>query len=148
MADVGLLWKNGVADLAITNGVDQLGSELETNILVSLFTDARDVNGVQEKRGYWGADIGSLIWTLFRENATRENLQRVINYCRESLQWFIDEGIASNIDVSGTILNLNGFHIIIKFSRGSNKKYDYLFDGLTKREYPFDQSTIIINYDL
>lgn len=149
MADLGVIWKNGFADLAIIDGDLHGGSELETNILVSLFTDGRsqDVTKV-DKRGHWSDIANSRLWELFREPATIPNLQRAITYFKQSLQWFIDKGIAQSINVDGLIFNRNGYYIELEFIRGTNKKYDYLWNSLNNRTYDFEDNSIFIKYQV
>lgn len=150
MVDFGYVWKNGFADLAIINNELATGSELETNLLVSLFTDARSQDlSKPDRRGYWGdQSLGSKLWEFFREPATPENLQRVIDICKKSTQWIIDEGIASSISVSGLIFNRNGFYIEMDISRGTNKKYDYLWNGVSDRKYDFEDNSIFLKYQV
>lgn len=148
MADAGLMWVNGQADLAIIDGIDMPGSELETNIVVSLFTDARSSKDIEDKRGYWGSGVGSLLWELFRETASQENLQRAIQYCKDALQWLVDDGIAASIEVTGVVFNYVGFAINVTIKRGTNKEFDYLFEGLEARSYEFNKSSLRVNYQI
>jgi phage gp46-like protein len=97
-------------DVVLEDG-DLVGDDsLETAILVSLLTDAEDATlSTGERRGWWGdtfnddpADrIGSHLWLLRREKQTDATLARAIDYAREALGFLIDDGVASNVTVTG-----------------------------------------------
>jgi len=86
---------------------------LETAVILSLFTDRRaeadDVlpDGSDDRRGWWadafpdveGDRIGSRLWLLFREKDMRSVVNRAREYCIEALQWMLDEGVASKVEV-------------------------------------------------
>ena len=89
-------------------------SSLETAVMISLFTDGRakeddilpDPNSL-DRRGWWGnlvSDIkgdkeGSRLWLLNREKTTESVLVRAKQYVEESLQWMIEDKVASKIEV-------------------------------------------------
>lgn len=88
----------------------QTGSDLQTAVLISLFTDRMaapdDVipDGSNDPRGWWGdsgntVQIGSRLWLLQRAKQTQETLQRANDYIVESLQWLIDDGVVAKFDV-------------------------------------------------
>jgi phage gp46-like protein len=82
------------------------GADLETATLLSLFTDARAADddrlpgSLDDRRGWWAAPLGSRLWLLSREVATNEVRLRAEDYCREALQWMLDDGVADQIDVA------------------------------------------------
>ncbi|GAB7525316.1 phage GP46 family protein [Paraburkholderia sp. 2C] len=87
------------------------GNDLETAILVSLFTDRMaapdDVipDGSNDPRGWWGDDgeatqIGSRLWLLQRAKQTTETLQRTYDYIAEALKWLIDDGVVARFDIT------------------------------------------------
>lgn len=93
---------------------------LKAAVIYSLFTDRLankdDVipDGSNNRRGHWGdsylnedADSeGSKIWLLAREKQTQETLNRAVSYAKESLQWLIEDGVASNVTVIGEWLRI------------------------------------------
>ncbi len=76
---------------------------LTTAVIISLFTNKRDLTAKpMDAAGWWADDIGSLRWTLVREKQTDEVLRKLIQYDKEALQWLIDSRLVKNIDVSAT----------------------------------------------
>lgn len=154
MSDVGLIWKDGRADILLnSDGNDlQVGQELKTAILVSMFTDARaavaDVPNINsDRRGWWAANLGSLLWLLQRAKATLRNLEKGIEYIKNSLNWLLQKGIASKIEVTGQIQNLYKFTFQIKITKAENSKYDYLWNDIETELYDFDRSSYLILFE-
>jgi len=86
------------------------GSALETEIIISLFTDARVTDdelpeGDNDKRGWWGEPIGSKLWLLKRALATKETLDRAESYSAEALQRLVEIGLAREINTKARWLN-------------------------------------------
>jgi phage gp46-like protein len=86
------------------------GSDLQTAILISLFTDRQanpdDVipDGSGDPRGWVGDlgqdyQIGSRLWLLSRAKQTGETLARAQDYIAEALQWLIDDGVVAKFDI-------------------------------------------------
>lgn len=103
-------WAIAAGDLAVDDGLD-------TAVAISLWTDrlanADDVipDGTGDRRG-WGGDaylpllasgapdhIGSRLWLLSRALEILETAQRAQAYCREALQWLLDDGVAASVTV-------------------------------------------------
>ncbi|MFX1674045.1 phage GP46 family protein [Paraburkholderia sp. A2WS-5] len=85
------------------------GNDIETAILISIFTDRMaqpgDVipDGTNDPRGWWADDevpIGSRMWLLRRAKQTTQTLQLAYDYIAEALQWMVDDGVASRFDIS------------------------------------------------
>jgi len=88
------------------------GRDLETAATISLFTDRLaepddplpDPND-GDRRGWWadweaaGGPIGSRLWLISREKQTEDVRQRAEAYCREALQWMLDDDVADSIVV-------------------------------------------------
>jgi phage gp46-like protein len=116
MSDLMLAWNDdeAEADLVIDANDLALTDDLETAVIISLFTDARLPSdqelpvGETERRGWWGdtfADtagdsVGSLLWTLSREKQVPAVLQKAGTYARAALRWLVDDGVASAVDVA------------------------------------------------
>ncbi len=103
-----LTWTTNFADIDYNNG-----NEILTNIIASLFTDARanedDIlsSGGIDKRGWWGDSfsdkkIGSKLWLLSREKQLSSVLKRAQEYAEESLQWMIKERLIKSVTVTAT----------------------------------------------
>lgn len=116
MSDMQLTWDPNIfqGDVIIAMGDLATKNELETAVLVSLFTwrraqpdDPLPYDG-SPLQGWWGdsfADveqdqIGSKLWLLSREKLTQETMNRAREYIREALQWMLDDGVATQVDVS------------------------------------------------
>lgn len=86
-------------DLATEDG-------LRTAVIISLFTDRRAEaddeipDGSDDRRGWWAGPIGSRLWLLARTKETPDTLARARAYAIEALQWLIDDGVATTVDVT------------------------------------------------
>ena len=111
MADLTISWDeaNYRGDFTLDGAVLATGLDLQTAILVSLFTDRlADTDdtipdGSNDPRGWWGDDstlIGSRLWLLSRSKQTDDTLQRAYDYIAESLEWLIDDGVVAKFDIS------------------------------------------------
>jgi len=84
-------------------------------VIISLFTDRRakiddelpDPNN-KDRRGWWGDlaspdvegdQIGSKLWLLERSKTTPDVLYKAKKYAEECLQWMIEDGHASKVEV-------------------------------------------------
>ncbi|MDR5784058.1 phage GP46 family protein [Caballeronia sp. LZ065] len=112
MSDISIVW-----DVANSRGDWQqlgpgllTGNDLQTAVLLSLFTDrvanSDDVipDGTGDPRGWWGdlgedAPIGSRLWLLDRSKQTQEVLNNARDYITEALQWLVDDGVVASMDV-------------------------------------------------
>ncbi len=84
---------------------------LQRAVIISLLTWGRasesdDYEG--SAYGWWGDSlsniagdkIGSKLWLLLRQKLTDEVVMQAQEYAEQSLQWLIDDGLCSSIDVS------------------------------------------------
>lgn len=113
MSDLLITWDPTTyeGDLVL-DGFDLATDEgLASAVFVSIFTWRRanpddDVTD-GDLKGWFGDSyaetegdqIGSRIWLFLREKITTANLLKLREVIRESLQWLIDDGIASNLEV-------------------------------------------------
>lgn len=85
-------------------------SALTTAIILSLLTDrtaqASEMDAGGDRRGWWadayaadGDEFGSRLWLLEREKQTAATLARAKAYVAEALQWLVDDGFATAVDV-------------------------------------------------
>lgn len=119
---------------------------LETAIRLSLFTDARALEGDElpagvrefgaDLRGWWGSAfmstgaMGSRLWTLKRSALTADTRQRARDYCLEALAWLLTSGIASDVRVetevaAGGVLKIG---IEIERERNTPARFAYLWE--------------------
>lgn len=79
--------------------------QLDTAIVVSLFTDARaeahEIVKPQMRRGWVGdledGSIGSKLWLLEQERLTLAVLARASDYAEKALEWLVDDQIAVSV---------------------------------------------------
>lgn len=113
MPDIRSIWQASACLAAwALDGPDlATGDDLETAVILSLFTDRRadpdDIipDGSRDPRGWWGdlgADvpIGSKLWLLDRAKATEQVRLRAEDYIGQALQWLVDDGVAAAVEVS------------------------------------------------
>jgi len=140
----GYKFKSLPADIKIENGDVKTDRDLETAILVSLFTDRRaqasdKVTG-NYLGGWWGDKflsdaMGSRLWLLDRSGVTRGTINLARVYCVEALQWLVKDGaVASfNIDITARE-DGNGLNIAIAAMQPTgrlvNFNYSYLWQQI------------------
>ena len=92
-----------------TDGTEE-GHELETAVLLSLFTDRRTEVGDDvpdgHPNGWWAESYfddtdqwGSKLWQTFGGKATEGTLAKVRQHCLDALSWMIADGVAREVDV-------------------------------------------------
>ncbi len=112
---IKLFYDNNIrrADLVRNGGNIQTDDTFETSAMISLFTRRRalpdDVlpEPFSHKEGWWadsypdvdGDLIGSRLWLLSRSKTTQTVLNLAAVYSKEALQWYLDDGIALDVDV-------------------------------------------------
>lgn len=132
--DIELNWQAEAfgADARLVMGDLSTENELRTAVVASLFSWARaeDDNVLPDgitKNGWWGDSypvkpghkIGSRLWLLRREKLTQETIARAEEYCREALQWLIDDGVAKGIDVELVRNGIDRLDISITINRAA-----------------------------
>jgi phage gp46-like protein len=112
MADITTVWDVPLSrgDWVQQGAVLQSGGDVVTATLLSLFTDRvanadDDIpDGTSDPRGWWADEgkypIGSRLWLLSREKQVDRVPLLAQDYCREALQWMLDDGVVSSFDIS------------------------------------------------
>jgi len=109
VSDIKTVWSGTTADWAIDGTQLAQGDDLATAIIISLFTDRREVSddllpdASNDRRGWWAdgaVRIGSRLWLLMRAKRTQDTLQQAQDYIAEALQWLIDDGVVARFDTS------------------------------------------------
>lgn len=102
-----------------------MNDSLSRAVVISLFTwrlaDTGDVYDGSNKYGWWGDTypvepgdkIGSKLWQLLRRKLTDDVIAEVEEVSRDSLQWMIDDGICSNVDVTVERSEINRVNISV-----------------------------------
>lgn len=111
MPDIALQWDtaNDHADWVLSGSALLTGNDLESAIIISLFSDrvaaVGDVipDGTNDPRGWWADDavlIGSRLWLLRRSKQIPETLQKAYDYIAEALEWLIDDQVVAQFDIN------------------------------------------------
>lgn len=114
---------------------------LETAVILSLFTDRMaeeddELPAGDDRRGWWadaypavdGDRIGSRLWLLAREKQLPQTLARAREYAIESLQWLVDDGIASRIEVTAEVVRMGVLGIEVEIHRINESVARYRFE--------------------
>jgi len=132
-------------DLCFENGTLALDGGLRTLVVTSLFTDARAEqreveSGEGDLRGWWGDALeageiwGGKLWLLDRLKTLNENLRRAEDFARGSLNWMLQDGVASVIRVSAERRDIEGtasaLVLAIEIERPTGEAVSFLFDLL------------------
>lgn len=147
MTDIALVWQTQHADMALA-GADLLADDgLETAVILSLFCDrrAQPEDGVplgDDPRGWWGdsyADvpgdaIGSRLWLLAREKQLPSVAQRAQAYASEALAWLVEDGVASDVQVTASWLATGMLGLAVAIERPTqppfNRQYQYVWSAV------------------
>jgi phage gp46-like protein len=137
MSDISTIWNpsSATADWAMAESDLQSGNDLETAVLISLFTDRianeDDVipDGTNDPRGWWGdLTIGSRLWILDRAKQTQATLNQAKDIVTEALQWLVSDGVAAK------------FTVFTEWTRPQML-------GIQVNIFKQDGSLIVLNYD-
>ena len=85
----------------------------------------------QERRGYWGDvfndfQIGSKLWLLQREKITKETLNLLVEYAKQSLEWLIEDGHVKDLNIESERVGYSGVQLNINLTQG-NKESNFAF---------------------
>lgn len=143
MSDIKLVIKDRCFELNLKNGDLEADDGLETAVAISLFTDKRVTTeevpaGETSKRGWFGDlfpevdqdKIGSKLWLLQRSKRTTETLRKFEDYCREALQWLIEDGVSGSINVEASYDTNGHLSCLIDISKpkGRTSRFSLLWD--------------------
>lgn len=140
MADIKLVEKGYFYDFSIdNNGMVESDADIRTSVLISIFSDRRAQDGDEvvdgDRKGWWGdtyneSKIGSRLWTLRRRKATLQTLRLANDIVKESLQWLIDDGIASDVVVNNewSLINRGRMNMLITISKPDGTDVDFNFN--------------------
>jgi len=144
MTDITTLWnaEQSVGDWVEASGDLQSGDDLETAILISLFTDrvARedDEYDGDNRRGWWGDQdqdypIGSRLWLLNRQKLTLSVANKAQDFAAEALKWLTDDGVVASITPVTQIVYPNRLNLFITYQKsGQNavsKRYFWVWES-------------------
>lgn len=126
MSDISSFWnvEEINADWSTDFGALKTGNDLQTAIILSLFTDrlARrdDTYDGSDRRGWWGDSdsefqLGSRLWLIRREKLTTRVAIKAEEYAKEALNWLKNDGVVSEILIAAQIVLPNRLNLIIRY---------------------------------
>jgi len=135
MGDIRIVWDpaTGTGDLNMLSSGLELGSDLETASLISMFTDARSDTGDivydTDPRGWWADTyaaledpaltvipddrIGSKIWQAFARPRTQDTLNWLRDEAIRCHGWLVTDGVASSVDATTFFTSQGGIGAIV-----------------------------------
>ncbi|MDE2342911.1 MAG: phage GP46 family protein [Betaproteobacteria bacterium] len=136
MTDFAIIWDSveGRGDWSVTSGDIAIGNDLETAVMISLFTDrvasedyVPPTGSPPGRRGWWGdtyeeqlgnTPIGSRLWQLNRavKNDAKAVLNEARDMCTEALQWLLDDNVATSVTVNTAWLDKQTLGISIQIT--------------------------------
>ncbi|MBT0362579.1 phage GP46 family protein [Morganella morganii] len=138
MSDISSWWNADTlrADWKPGNGDLLAGDDLQSAIMISLFTDrlahSDDYYDDEYRRGWWadtGTDgfIGSRLWLLRRQKLTTQVAKKAEDYAREALAWLITDGVVSDIQIRTQIVWPQRLNMVIRYHRPDSGAEDLRF---------------------
>lgn len=144
--DIRLIWNpaTGTADINMVGPSVELGHDLETAVLISLWTDQTadpgDIlqsNTNNDPRGWWADaynapdQIGSKLWQIFNRIRNQATLNDARDFAVKSLQWMIDDGVAASVSVAPSFWGTAGLQLQIAITEpsGAVTKFSYAWGG-------------------
>ena len=129
MSDIQSVWdpQTQHADYVIANGAFASGHDVETAVLMSVFTDRlAALNDVipdaragtpGDRRGWWADEqqhrLGSRLWLLDRSKGPLTVAAEARGYAAESLQWLIDDGVVAKFDIRAQWVKPNQLQLLV-----------------------------------
>ena len=140
-SDIAIVWDQakGRGDWAMAGADLQSGSDLQSAILVSLFTDRRappDYQGPApwdgNRRGCWvdtynGFQLGSLLWTLNRSIKSTRVLVLAKQYAADALAWLVETGVVLAFDINAQWVNRTMLGLSIRATMPSGPAQSFQF---------------------
>jgi phage gp46-like protein len=145
MGDIRTAFKDFSGDWELLSPGLAEDDGLETAVIISLFTDRRaeaddELPAGDDRRGWWGDAlaevegdrIGSRLWLLSREKQLPQVLARAREYALEALQWLIEDGVASAVDVTAEIVRQGVLGLSVEIRRAGKPPVRYRFEQFWK----------------
>ena len=107
-------------------------------VVISLFSwkraDSGDTYDGVNKFGWWGDtysdyQIGSKLWQYLRRSLTAETMLEIKEECENALQWLVDTGVCSLVEVEVERSDLNRLNLLVKLEV-SGKNISYGFEDI------------------
>lgn len=143
MADITTVWdvQRMHGDWVLLAPSLQSGDDLQTAVLISLFTDRlalpSDVTTDGDRRGWWGDDakypIGSRLWLLDRVKGPQDVPQRAQDYAAEALQWLIDDDAVARFDIAAQWITPDRLDLTVTANRRDGSRVAMKFPNVWAR---------------
>ena len=133
--DIRLVWDQvtGTADVNMLGAGLELGHDLETALIISLFSDGQadpgDIVYDTDPRGWWADTyaaledpaltplpddrIGSKLWQVFARPRNQDTLNWLGDQATKALAWMLVDGVASAVDVQPLFTSNGGVGAVI-----------------------------------
>lgn len=133
MGDIRTVWNVSRGDWDVSGPDLESGRDLETAVIISLFTD-RLANGDDvlpsgdDPRGWVGdlgqpVKIGSRLWLLERAKLSLQTGAIAKSMAAEALQWLIDDGVVAKFEIITEVLLPSRLNMqIIAFRHDGSKQ--------------------------
>ncbi len=148
MGDITLVWDTitGTADVAMAGNALATGFDLQTAVIISLFTDAQadpgDIVFDTDPRGFWADTyaaledpaltpipndrIGSKLWQTFARQRNQDTLNWARDQALKALNWMLIDGVASAITVDPSFTSSGGIGLYVTITaNGVPTVYNY-----------------------
>jgi phage gp46-like protein len=135
MGDIRIVWDpaTGTGDFNMLGAGLELGHDLETAVLISLFTDAQadpgDIVFDNDPHGWWadtyaaledpaltpipGDRIGSKLWQAFGRPRNQDTLNWLRDTILTALSWMLADGVASAVDATPLFTSSGGIGAVV-----------------------------------
>ena len=117
-----------------------LQDSLTRAVIISLFSWRRadegdDIESDVSKQGWWGDSfstdrIGSKLWEILRQKLNDETIAKAQEYSRAALQWMIEDGLVTEINVEAERDSSDFNRLNLKVELISNTRTVYEFKEL------------------
>lgn len=138
MSDIAIEYKSQIKeyDISILNGDLKECDDLDSAVIISLFTWARAEAGEVDENaprfGWFGDKIdadntdstGSKLYLLKRKKITNQTIMDAREYIEQALQWMIEDGVATeiNAEVERNTSDVNRADALVQIVRGDRSR--------------------------
>lgn len=138
MSDIAIEYKSQIKeyDISILNGDLKECDDLDSAVIISLFTWARAAAGEVDENaprfGWFGDKIdadstdstGSKLYLLKRKKITNQTIMDAREYIEQALRWMIEDGVATEIkaEVERNASDVNRVDALVKIVRGDRSR--------------------------
>lgn len=126
--DVLIYQTSNGGEINIADGLVEMAGGIETAAYLSMFGGNYDDDGLDNAVGWWG-NVGESAPERQYHSETQfilntalpipSNLKRIEDAVKRDLQWFLDVGAASSIEVSATMPSVNKVNLVIELNADS-----------------------------